>query len=66
MGKLEQLEKQIQELSDKELAEFRQWYAEFDATAWDAEIESDVHAGKLDELAEKALKEHHAGRSSPL
>jgi hypothetical protein len=66
MGKLEQLEKQIQELSDKELAEFRQWYAEFDANAWDVEIESDVRAGKLDEMAEKALTEHRAGRSSPL
>ncbi len=66
MGKVEQLERQIRELSDKELSEFRQWYAEFDANAWDAQIESDVHAGKLEALAEKALKEHRNGRSTPL
>ncbi len=66
MGKVEQLEKEIQKLSAQELAEFRLWYADFDGQAWDAQIEADARAGKLDALADAALKEHKAGRSSPL
>lgn len=31
MGKIELLEKQIRELSSEELAELREWFAEFDA-----------------------------------
>jgi hypothetical protein len=66
MSKVENLEKQIQQLSAEELAEFRRWYAEFDAILWDRQFESDVKAGKLDALAEKALRAHAAGQSTKL
>jgi hypothetical protein len=66
MGKIESLEKQIQQLSDEELAKLRQWFAEFDAERWDRQIEADVKAGKLDALAEKALREYAEGRTKPL
>ena len=33
---------------------------------WDAEIERDVNAGRLDALVEKARAEHRAGRTKPL
>jgi succinate dehydrogenase flavin-adding protein (antitoxin of CptAB toxin-antitoxin module) len=66
MSKVENLEKQIQQLSAQELAEFRRWYAEFDADLWDRQFESDVKAGKLDALAEKALRAHAAGQSTKL
>ncbi len=66
MGKIENLEKQIQQLSPEELAEFRRWYAEFDAILWDRQFESDVKTGKLDALAEKALRAHAAGQSTKL
>jgi hypothetical protein len=66
MGKVQELEKQIEQLSDAELAEFRSWYAEFDAQVWDRQFEADVKAGKLDALAEKALREHAAGKSTKL
>ncbi len=66
MSKLENLEKQIQQLSPEELAEFRRWYAEFDADLWDRQFESDVKAGKLDALAEKALRAHAARQSTKL
>jgi succinate dehydrogenase flavin-adding protein (antitoxin of CptAB toxin-antitoxin module) len=66
MRKVESLEKQIQQLSPEELAEFRRWYAEFDADLWDRQFESDVKAGKLDALAEKALRAHAAGQSTKL
>jgi succinate dehydrogenase flavin-adding protein (antitoxin of CptAB toxin-antitoxin module) len=66
MSKVENLEKQIQQLSPEELTEFRRWFAEFDAQLWDRRFESDVKAGKLDALAEKALRAHAAGRSTKL
>lgn len=66
MGKVEFLEKQIRELSSDELAELRQWFAEFDAELWDRQMEADVKAGRLDRLAEEALQEFAAGRTKPL
>ncbi len=66
MSKVESLERQIQQLSPEELAEFRRWYAEFDADRWDRQFESDVKAGKLDALAEKALRAHASGQSTKL
>ena len=66
MGKIEQLEQQIQALSPEELARFREWFLEFDWAAWDRKLERDVKAGKLDALAQKALQEHAAGKTKPL
>lgn len=66
MSKVQNLEKEIQQLSAEELAEFRRWFAEFDAQVWDRQLESDVGAGRLDGLAEKALRAHAAGRSTKL
>jgi hypothetical protein len=64
MSKVESLEKRISALSAEELAEFRQWFAEFDAAAWDRQIERDAKAGKLDALADEALRDHAAGKST--
>lgn len=66
MSEVEQLEQKIQSLSEAELAQFRAWFIEFDAQAWDRQIERDVAAGKLDALANKALRDHAAGKSRPL
>ena len=49
-----------------ELAAFRQWFATFDADAWDGQIETDVRAGKLEDLAARALADHKAGLSTKL
>jgi hypothetical protein len=64
MSKLEALEKRVSGLSAEELTQFRQWFAEFDAAAWDRQIEQDVNAGKLDALADEALRDHAGGKSS--
>lgn len=63
MAALETIEKKIMQLSKKELSEFRKWFAEFDADLWDRQIESDAAAGKLNKLAEEALKEYHEGKA---
>ncbi|MFZ1889693.1 MAG: hypothetical protein WAU33_16855 [Candidatus Binataceae bacterium] len=64
MSKLEALEKKVSGLSAEELEEFRRWFAEFDAAAWDRQTERDVKAGKLDALADEALRDHAAGKST--
>lgn len=66
MGNVGNIEDRIKELSPEELAAFREWFIEFDAEAWDRQFEEDVKAGKLDRLAERALRDHAAGRSTKL
>ena len=66
MSNLESIETRIKELSSEELTEFREWFMEFDAEAWDRQFEVDVKAGKLDSLADRALRDHAAGRSTKL
>ena len=66
MSKIEQLEEQIQALSPDELAQFRAWFVEFDWQMWDRQLEHDAASGKLDALAEKALRDHAEGKSTPL
>jgi hypothetical protein len=66
MTKIERLEREIRGLTAKELATFREWFAAFDAAAWDQQLEEDVKAGKLDAAADAALADHRAGRSRKL
>jgi hypothetical protein len=66
MGKVEKLEQQIEALSPEELAEFRAWFLAFDWAAWDAQLAGDIRAGRLDSLAEKALAEHAARKTTRL
>jgi hypothetical protein len=63
MGDVKSIEKAIEALPRSELAEFRRWFAEFDAAAWDRQIEEDAARGKLDALAASALVDHAAGSS---
>ena len=63
---LEAAEKAVIQLSPAELSQFRQWFAEYDGDIWDAQIESDAAAGKLDALAQEALTEYHAGKATEI
>jgi hypothetical protein len=65
MSRVKDLEVQIEALSVEELAAFREWFARFDAITWDRQFEVDVQAGKLDQVAAQALRDHAAGRSTP-
>ena len=62
VGRIDELAKAVEALSDEELAAFRTWFAQFDAAAWDAQIEADVRAGKLDALADEAIDDLAAGK----
>ena len=65
MGKVEKIEQQLQALSPDELAQFRAWFVEYDWAAWDRQLERDVQADRLDDLAAKALRDHAAGKTTP-
>ena len=66
MSNVEAIEEAVQSLPPVELAEFRRWFAEFDAAAWDSQIEADADAGKLDALAAEALAEYRDGGAREL
>jgi len=61
---LDQLEKTISELPPDQLSKFREWFLAFDAEKWDEQFEADVVAGRLDRLADDAIGEHRAGKST--
>ena len=66
MSKVESLERQIKDLSADELTRFRIWFEDFDALAWDRQMEADVTAGRLDALADAALDDHAQGKTTKL
>ncbi len=66
MSDIEQLEQGIEKLSPRDLAKFRAWFVEFDARVWDAQIEADATAGKLDGLITEALADYKAGKAREL
>ncbi len=66
MSTLKEIESAVSQLSADELIVFRDWFAEFDAQAWDHQIEADVAAGKLDKLAQRALAHLREGRCTDL
>lgn len=66
MSKIEIIEQEIKTLSPAELAAFRSWFHQFDAEAWDRQIEDDAKSGKLDALANAALKSFQSGDCTEL
>ena len=66
MGKVEAILSEIQSLSPDELAQFREWFLEYDWSAWEQQIENDATDGKLDALADRALNQHASGKTTPL
>ena len=65
MSEVEQLEQRIEKLPPREFAKLRAWFLEFEARAWDHQIEVDAKAGKLDGLISEALADYKAGKATP-
>jgi hypothetical protein len=57
---LEQLKEVVVHLSDKEFDLKNSWRR--GEQAWDRQIEADAEAGKLDQLAEEALRDYREGK----
>ena len=66
MTKFEDIKNAVTQLTGEERKELVAWLAELDAQAWDAQIERDAMAGKLDKLAARALADERAGLTDEL
>ena len=63
---LKEIEKAITQLSPAEIAELTDWFAEFQADAWDRQLVADSAAGKLSGLIDQANRDFDAGLCKPL
>jgi major membrane immunogen (membrane-anchored lipoprotein) len=63
---IKELEQAVSGLPREELTRFREWFDEFDAKAWDKQLEADVKAGKLNKIAEDAISDYRAGKAKEL
>ncbi len=61
MSTLAEIEKAIEQLPPETFRELRQWIAKRDWKQWDAQIEADAAAGRLDALREKVRADYAAG-----
>jgi hypothetical protein len=66
MTVISEIETAVTNLSHTDLAVFRDWFQGFDAKTWDKQFEDDVTAGRLDTLADEALRDLHEGQCSEL
>jgi len=66
MSTIQEIERAVSGLSAEELSRFRAWFLEFDAKLWDQQFASDVAEGRLQALADEALSDLRAGRTTPL
>jgi hypothetical protein len=63
---LEEIEKQITQLSPEELKKFSAWFDDYMADEWDRQIERDVNEGKFDPLIAQLDANFQAGLCKPL
>ena len=66
MSTVYEIENAVQKLSRSDLTAFRDWFLGFDAAAWDKQFEEDVAAGRLDALADEAIRDLREGRCTDL
>jgi hypothetical protein len=57
MSRVEQIEKEIEQLSPHEFSEIARWVLELDQKRWDNQMDRDAASGKLDFLREEAKVE---------
>jgi len=66
MSTVAEIQAEIEKLPPAEQRKLAQWFAEIQAGAWDAQIEEDIQAGRLDHLIAQAEADIAAGRTKPL
>ena len=66
MSTVKEIEEAISHLSEEEYKAFRAWFEEYENQQWDSQFKKDVESGRLDTMAQEALKEYEAGNCSDL
>ncbi len=66
MSTVAEIENALQALPLAEARKVAGWLQQYLDEKWDRQIDADIAAGKLDQLAEKAVGDYRAGRVKPL
>ncbi len=66
MTTVQDIERAIERLPRDQFAQIHDWIVEKDWHKWDAQIESDSAAGKLDFLLEEAMQDADSEETRPL
>lgn len=66
MSTVAEIQQAITRLPVAEQRQLAHWFGEFLEDAWDARIEEDINAGRLDHLIAQAEADLAAGRVKPL
>ena len=61
-----EIERAIEQLPSDQFSKIHDWIVEKDWQSWDAQIERDSAAGKLDFLVNEALRDTASGNTRPL
>ena len=63
---VQEIERAIEQLPSDQFSKIHDWIVEKDWETWDAQIERDSAAGKLDFLVTEALRDAESGKTRPL
>ena len=66
MSKVAEIQQAITRLSPADQRQLARWFEEALEDAWDAQIEEDIKAGRLNDLIAQAEADIAAGRVKPL
>ena len=66
MSEVEELEARVRKLPSESLAQFSDWFHQFENDLWDRQIQADFSAGKFDSLIAEARKEFAQGKAREL
>ncbi|MCE0521675.1 MAG: hypothetical protein LV480_02050 [Methylacidiphilales bacterium] len=65
MSTVEQIEAAIQKLPRNDFFRLHEWMRDRFDDEWDKQIEENARSGRLDAVAQEALAEYRAGKSTP-
>ena len=66
MTQVEQIQSEIEALSQEDFVRLREWFAEKDWLLWDEQLKVDIVDGKLDFLFEEAMTAKSQGQLQDL
>jgi len=66
MSTVVEIESALQKIPVDDARKVADWLQQYLDEKWDRQIDDDIAAGKLNELADQALEDYRAGRVKPL
>ena len=66
MSTVLEIENALQSLPLDDARKVADWLQDYLDEKWDRQIDADIDAGRLDKLADKAVRDYRAGRVKPL